>query len=311
MTGEVVESRSLVYVMEGNNVLVSRAVLETLGCIPKTFPRVGEFLEDGDLALTGKAFAINPNPLGIWSDGTLVNKPGETDAVKDKEVLLSDQQPKTRLTPDNSMLGEQYQARQLASSAGTRQPKGQCDPESDLPCSCPRRAFADPPDKLPMPATDSNRKALETWIKEYYKAGAFNMCKRQYWPVTAGPPMKIHTNENATRIYCRKPTKVPLHFREEVRAGLEADVKKGVLERVAVGEKDTWCSRMVIQPKKNGRPRRPVDLSGLSRVGRHESHHQPQISRRNSQDSPSRQAKVHLGLCGWVPRGRAGQGGPP
>jgi hypothetical protein len=68
------------------------------------------------------------------------------------------------------------------------------------------------------------------------------------------------------------PTKVPLHFREEVKAGLESDVKKGVLERVPVGEADSWCSRMVIQPKKNGRPRRTVGLSGLSRVGRHESH---------------------------------------
>ena len=64
--------------------------------------------------------------------------------------------------------------------------------------------------------------------------------------------------------HCRKPTKVPLHFRGEVKAGLEVDVKKGVLERVPVGEADTWCSCMVIQPKKNGRARRTVDLSGLS-----------------------------------------------
>merc|ERR1711888_291913 len=110
MTGEVVESRSMVYVMEGNNVLVSRAVLETLGCIPKIFPRVGEFLEDGDLALTGKAFSVNPNPLGLWGDGTPVNKREETDAVKDTQAgrtpactvpkaQLSDQQPKTIATP--------------------------------------------------------------------------------------------------------------------------------------------------------------------------------------------------------------------
>ena len=30
---------------------------------------------------------------------------------------------------------------------------------------------------------------------------------------------------------------------------------------------------MVIQPKKNGTARRTVDLSGLSKAGRHESHH--------------------------------------
>jgi hypothetical protein len=130
-----------------------------------------------------------------------------------------------------------------------------------------------PPDQLPMPATTSNNKALEESIKEYYKTSAFNLCKRQHWPVTAGPPMKIHTAPDAVPNYHRKPTRVPLHFREEVRAGLEADVKKRIRERVPVGEADTWCSRMVIQPKKNGRAKKTVDLLGLSKVGRHESHH--------------------------------------
>ena len=120
-----------------------------------------------------------------------------------------------------------------------------------------------------MPATASNRKVLE-YIKEHYKARAFNTCKRPHWPITSGPPMKIHTPADTPCTYCRRPTKVPLHFREEVKAGLESDVKKVVFERVPVGEADTWCSRMVIQPNKNGRT---VDLSGLSRAGRHESHH--------------------------------------
>ena len=135
------------------------------------------------------------------------------------------------------------------------------------------RLFVDPPEKLPFPATASNKKALEEFIRNHYKAGAFNTCKRQHWPITAGHPMKIHTPADASRTYCRKPTKVPIHFREEVKAGLEADVNKGVLERVPVGEADTWCSRMVIQPKKNGTARKTVDLSGLCRAGRHESHH--------------------------------------
>ena len=33
--------------------------------------------------------------------------------------------------------------------AAVRPPPGECDPESDLPCSCPRRSFAEPQDKLP------------------------------------------------------------------------------------------------------------------------------------------------------------------
>jgi hypothetical protein len=39
-------------------VLISRAVLEMIGCIPKHFQRVGEFLEPDDMALTGISFAV-------------------------------------------------------------------------------------------------------------------------------------------------------------------------------------------------------------------------------------------------------------
>ena len=59
-----------------------------------------------------------------------------------------------------------------------------------------------------------------------------------------------------------------------MRADIEADVKKGVLERAPEGEPDTWCARLVIQPKKNGLARRIVDLSYLSKHGIEESLHQ-------------------------------------
>jgi hypothetical protein len=39
-TEEVVESRTMVYLIEGDIILVSKAILETLGCITKTFPQV-------------------------------------------------------------------------------------------------------------------------------------------------------------------------------------------------------------------------------------------------------------------------------
>ena len=69
-TKEVVESRTMVYVIEGNIILVSKAILETLGCIQKNFPQVGQFLTDDDDALTGRAFAVNADPIGLMSDGT-------------------------------------------------------------------------------------------------------------------------------------------------------------------------------------------------------------------------------------------------
>jgi hypothetical protein len=255
-TKEVVESKTMVYVIEGDIILVSRAILETLGCIPKTFPQVGQFLTDDDDALTGRAFAVNPDPIGLMSDGT--KAPSMPEAIartidKPKPVEPSANAAKASMTSykASKMAGTRTDPPEVArevikkedvTKTAVRQPKGECDPESDLPCSCPRRRFVEPPDKLPMPATASNRKVLEDFIKDHFKAGAFNTCKRQYWPITAGPPMKIHTPPDAPRVYCGRLTKVPLHFREEVKAGLEADVKKGVLERVTIGEADT-CKR--------------------------------------------------------------------
>ena len=154
-----------------------------------------------------------------------------------------------------------------------RQPAGECDPDSPLPCSCPRREFTDPPDALPMPATASNRKALEDYIKDRYKASAFNACKRQSWPKTEGPPMKIFTKPGTTPLCIRKPAQVPLHWRKQVQDDIKADVARGVLEKVPYGTPDTWCTRMVITAKKNGTPRRTIDLSALSKACIRETHH--------------------------------------
>ena len=87
--------------------------------------------------------------------------------------------------------------------------------------------------------------------------------------------MKIHTKPDAIPYCCKKPTVVPLNFRAQVTADIEVDVMKGIVERVPVGEPDSWCSRMVIQEKKNGKARRTVDLSYLSKRGLAESHNTP------------------------------------
>ena len=45
----------------------------------------------------------------------------------------------------------------LKTRPAVTQPSGKCDPESELPCLCPRRTFVDLPEEMPMA---SNRKAL-------------------------------------------------------------------------------------------------------------------------------------------------------
>merc|ERR1711867_56287 len=51
---------------------------------------------------------------------------------------------------------------------------GECDPDSELPCRCPRRQYIDPPDKIPYAPVPENRQKLEDWIKDYYVSGAFS-----------------------------------------------------------------------------------------------------------------------------------------
>lgn len=52
------------------------------------------------------------------------------------------------------------------------------------------------------------------------------------------------------------------HFteEEEVKQSLDNDIAKNTIEPVPTGVPVEWCSKMIVVPKKDGRPRRTVDL---------------------------------------------------
>ena len=59
-----------------------------------------------------------------------------------------------------------------------------------------------------------------------------------------------------------------------VKASITRDVQLGVLEAVTVGEPITWCHRLVAaRRKKNGKPRRIVDMKVLNKHAVRETHH--------------------------------------
>ena len=66
------------------------------------------------------------------------------------------------------------------------------------------------------------------------------------------PPLRIFADENASPVAIHTPSQVPLHWQKDVLAGLERDVRLGVLERVPVNDPVSWNSRMIITPKANG-----------------------------------------------------------
>ena len=141
-------------------------------------------------------------------------------------------------------------------------------------CDCPRRRQPPKrPTSLPHTATEENREKLEAWLLEYYKSSTFNVCDHQPLPKMAGPPLRLMVDPTARPVACHTPIPVPVHWQDEVKAGLDQDVRLGVIEPVPVGTPVTWCHKMVICPKKSGKPRRTVDLQPLNRHAVRETHH--------------------------------------
>ena len=85
--------------------------------------------------------------------------------------------------------------------------------------------------------------------------------------------MELHVDTADKSIAVHKPIPVPLHWQQEVKESIDRDVKLGVLEAVPVGEPVTWCHQMVTTPKKNGKPRRTVDMHVLNKHAVRETHH--------------------------------------
>ena len=88
-----------------------------------------------------------------------------------------------------------------------------------------------------------------------------------------GPPMRLMIDPDAEPKAYHTPIPVPLHWQSAVKDGLDQDVALGVLEPVPIGEPVTWCHRMVVCAKKNGKPRRTVDFQALNLHATRETHH--------------------------------------
>ena len=142
------------------------------------------------------------------------------------------------------------------------------------PCGCLKReAPPSPPNKLPFQPTEDNREKLQDFLLNYYKSSTFNTCEHQPLPMMDVPPLKLMVDNNAKPVAFHKAIPVPLHWQSEIKAGLDRDVRLGVLEQVPLGEPVTWCHRMVVCAKKDGTPRRTVDMQPLNLHATRETHH--------------------------------------
>ena len=143
-------------------------------------------------------------------------------------------------------------------------------------CGCPKHTPPpEKPDTIPFPPTNENREKLEKWILNAYSSSAFNVCEHQILPKMKGKPLDVHLKEGSTATAVHTPIPVPHHWKKQVKSDLDRDVRLGIIEPVPLGTPTTWCSRMVVVAKKDGKPRRTVDYQVLNNTSLRETHHTP------------------------------------
>ena len=88
-----------------------------------------------------------------------------------------------------------------------------------------------------------------------------------------GEPLNIAFLPEHIPTAVHKPIPIPHHWKDKVKTQLDTDVALGIIEPVPQGTPTKWCSRMIVVPKKDGSPRRTVDLQSLNKATRRETHH--------------------------------------
>ena len=133
----------------------------------------------------------------------------------------------------------------------------------------------EPPIELPFTPSESNRMKLHQFLLEYYGSSTFNTCDHQPLPLMTGQPMRLMVDPTAKPVVHHTPVPVPLQWQDGVKAWLDQVVRLGVLEPVPIGEPVTWCPRMVICAKRNGKSCHTVDFKPLNAHAKRETRHTP------------------------------------
>ena len=128
------------------------------------------------------------------------------------------------------------------------------------------------PPAPPFELVEENVERLEKWFLEHFGRTVFST-ERSPLPEMHGPPHHIHLQPGTRPHAVHVPATVPHHFYDEVRRQLDDDIAKGIIEAVPAGEATEWCARMVVVPKKSGKPRRTVDFQKLNQACLRETHH--------------------------------------
>lgn len=118
-------------------------------------------------------------------------------------------------------------------------------------CGCFRTTTVpDKPDNIPFPRIESNRHCLERWLRNYFRSCAFNLCPHQPLQMMKKRPLDICFVEGATPLAVHTPIPVLYHWKKSVKQDFHRYVALNIIEPIPAGTPTTWCSRIVVAPKK-------------------------------------------------------------
>ena len=143
-------------------------------------------------------------------------------------------------------------------------------------CNCPaRNPTPERPAEIPFPPTVENVGKLENWFLQTFESSAFNTCEEQPLQEMSGTPVNIRFKEDAKPHAVHTAIPVAHYWKKKVKRDLDRDVKLGIIEPVPQGSISQHCSRMVVTAKKDGSPRRVVDMQKVNQATLREVHHTP------------------------------------
>ena len=128
-----------------------------------------------------------------------------------------------------------------------------------------------PTSPLPYPPTPENIPKLKTYLLEQFRNTTFN--NKSSFPAMNSKPAHIHLNPSAKPNARHTPIPILIRWKQVIKDSLDRDVDRGIITPVPVGTPVEWCSPVVVITKKDGTPRKTVDLRHLNAQCLHETHH--------------------------------------
>ena len=90
----------------------------------------------------------------------------------------------------------------------------------------------------------------------------------------SGTLLRVQLEEGATPpMAANKPAEVLNAFKAKVKADLDRDEQLGVIERVPPNTPQTYCARVLVVAKHNGKPRCVVNFKVLNNMSAADSPH--------------------------------------